>query len=252
MVSQEKRWFLRPLRREHSHLKLFCLPYAGGTPNIFRGWAQSAPDGVEVVGIRLPGRDRRLTEPAFTDWTALLDATAAALEPHLDRPYAFFGHSFGARVALELTKHFEANGQPTPTRLIISGCRCPHVPPPDPELHLVPRDEFFRRVRKMKGTPAEVLENQRIMEMLEPTLRADMGLHNQEWVVSERTTAVPIVALSGARDEIDPPESMRDWGRYTSAEFSFHSFPGEHFFLHSDEAEVLATIWEVLGQAGAG
>ena len=94
----------------------------------------------------------------------------------------------------------------------------------------------------MKGTPAEVLLNRRLMEILEPTLRADMGLHNEPWETSPRPIRSPIAALSGAGDEIDPPHVMRGWGRHTAAELSFHSFPGDHFFLHSDEQEVLRTV----------
>jgi medium-chain acyl-[acyl-carrier-protein] hydrolase len=104
----------------------------------------------------------------------------------------------------------------------------------------------------MKGTPSAVLHDQRLMEMLEPTLRADMKLHNEHWDVSDSQVNVPIAALSGELDEIDPPGTMRDWGRYTGAAYSFHSFPGDHFFLHGHEKEVLATISSLLGQTSPG
>lgn len=248
-LSRDDIWFLRPIRREHAELRLYCLPYAGGTPNAFRSWARGLPDSVEVVGVRLPGRDSRLRERAFDRWPPLLEAVEDVLRPHLDRPYMFFGHSFGARVVFELTRRFEAHGLPLPRRLFVSGCRAPHIPPPDPELHIVPRDEFFERVRRMKGTPAEVLENRPLMEMLEPTLRADMGLHNQPWDDPGKVP-VPLSALSGTGDEIDPPDTMRDWGRYTSSSFAFHPFSGDHFFLHGQEHEVLDTISRYVTGAG--
>jgi medium-chain acyl-[acyl-carrier-protein] hydrolase len=248
--SADDLWFLRPLRRDDAALRLYCLPYAGGTPNAFRSWSRGLPDSVEVVGIRLPGRDSRLRERAFDSWPRLLDAVEEVLRPHLDRPFMFFGHSFGARVVFELTRRLEAHGLPLPRRLFISGCRAPHVPPPDPDLHIVPRDEFFERVRRMKGTPAEVLQNRPLMQMLEPTLRADMGLHNEPWDTSPQPVRVPLAALSGTGDEIDPPETMRDWGRYTSAQFAFHPFSGDHFFLHAQEQEVLDTISRYITGAG--
>lgn len=248
-AAADERWFLRPVRREGARVTLFCLPYAGGSPNIFRGWAKALPGDVEVVGVRLPGRDNRRKEPHFTAWPQLLAETEEALLAHLGRPFAFFGHSFGARVAFELTKRLEARGGPRPTHLFLSGCRSPHDPPPEPGLHELPREEFLQRVRLMNGTPSEVLQNRPLMDMLEPTLRADMGLHNARWQTSDCPVGVPIVALSGEFDTIDPPGTVRGWEQYGRAGFSFHSFAGDHFFLHTHEKEVLDVLAGAMRQA---
>ncbi len=240
-AGADELWLLRPAPRAEARLRLFCFPYAGGTPNVFRSWAERLPEDIELIGVRLPGRDMRLREKAFTDWTLLLDATEEALLPHFDKPFAFFGHSFGARIAFELTKQLEARKLPLPEQLFLSGCRSPHIPPPQPILHVLPREEFFERLRVMNGTPAEVLQNQTLMRMLEPTMRADMQL-SELWRNSPRRVRVPIAAFSGAVDPIDPPPTMSDWGRYTSASFSFHVLEGDHFFLHSREEELLETL----------
>jgi pyochelin biosynthetic protein PchC len=79
-----------------------------------------------------------------------------------------------------------------------------------------------------------------------------MKLHNERWEVSDPQTSVPIAALSGELDEIDPPASMHDWGRYTRGELSFHSFSGDHFFLHTHEDDVLSTISRILVQTSPG
>ena len=77
-------------------LRLFCLPYAGGSASVFRDWPDRLPKSVEVCAIQLPGRETRLSEPAFTRLHPLVQELAQALLPSLDRPFAFFGYSVGA------------------------------------------------------------------------------------------------------------------------------------------------------------
>ena len=56
------------------------------------------PEGVEVCPVQLPGRENRITEPPFTILSSLVDAMVEALAPYFDLPFAFFGHSIGARI----------------------------------------------------------------------------------------------------------------------------------------------------------
>jgi amino acid adenylation domain-containing protein len=236
-----EKWFFYPAQRKKARLKLFCFPYAGGTPHIFRNWANHLPEDIEVIALRLPGRDSRIKEKAYSDWSELLDALEDALLSCIDIPFAFFGHSFGARLAFELTKRFHAKGFALPTCLFISGCRCPHIPSPQPFLHELPQAEFFERVFSMNGISAEILSNQKLMEMFEPTMRADMKL-SELWENSAQQINVPIVAFSGLNDSIDPPSNMRGWENYTQAQFSFYTFSGDHFFLHTNEKNLLGTL----------
>lgn len=226
------------------------MPYAGGSPKIFGPWAKRLPDEVELVALRLPGRDNRMTEPAFTEWPALLGSAATALAPLLDRPYAFFGHSFGGRIAFELTRCFEAQELPLPAWLFISGCRCPHVPSPELLTHTLPRREFLARVMNMQGTPREALASGWFLDVFEPMMRADMKLHAEAWDARDQQTSVPIAAFSGQSDHIDPPESMRQWGRYTRGRFVFQQFAGGHFFIHSHENLLLARMTELWREQG--
>ena len=67
----------------------------------------------------------------------LVAALGDAIEPHLDEPFAFFGHSMGAVVAFELARLLRRRHRPLPRLLVASGARAPqfrrgHVPPPEP------------------------------------------------------------------------------------------------------------------------
>ena len=47
---------------------------------------------------------------------AAVDALADAIDPYLDRPFAFFGHSMGAVVAFELARELRRRGAPLAAR----------------------------------------------------------------------------------------------------------------------------------------
>jgi medium-chain acyl-[acyl-carrier-protein] hydrolase len=209
---------------------------------MFHSWSNKLPEQVELIALRLPGRDSRIGEAAFSQWTPLLSAIKQALVPYLDQPFAFFGHSLGASLAYELTRKLHDQKNLLPRQLIISGCRCPHLPRRKPPLYNLPKQEFFESLRQMNGIPLEVFENTEIMALVEPTLRADIKLAETWEGNREQPLNVPITAFSGLEDEIVPPADMKGWEHYTNKEFSFHTFPGDHFFVHSSEEMLLNTL----------
>src|SRR6266498_628486 len=89
-------------------VRLFCFAHAGGGAAFFRPWRLSMVPDIDVRAVTLPGRESRVHEPPYRRIEQLLDPLCAALEPHLDRPYALFGHSLGAVLAYEVARRFSA------------------------------------------------------------------------------------------------------------------------------------------------
>lgn len=238
------RWMYRPVPRPAARLRLFCFPYAGGGASIFRRWAEVLPETIELVGVRLPGRENRIAEPAFNDWQALTPVLVDLIASRVDRPYALFGHSLGGAMAYEITRAIEAIARPE--LLIVSGIRSPEVPLYRQPIFELPRPEFIAGLRAMNGTPAEILDNEELMAFFEPTLRADIRLADT-W----RSADVPlldtgIVAFSGSEDFIASEADMRGWQMRTSAGFEQYVFDGDHFFIHSPENLIVDTVARVL------
>jgi medium-chain acyl-[acyl-carrier-protein] hydrolase len=238
--AEHERWF-RSFSPGGERRRLFCFPHAGGGPEAFRGWGNGSLPDTEVLAATLPGHGERMTEKSFSEWPALLAALRSAIAPYLTKPFALFGHSFGARLAFELTRQLEAEDGPLPTLLIVSACRSPHAACPQPPIHDLPEPQFYERVREFSGASAEVLGNRKLMKLFEPALRADVKLC-ESWASARQTIRTPIVALCGSEDATDPPESMREWERYTEGRFTFHTLAGDHFFLRSNEAELLRMV----------
>ncbi|HEX8922184.1 MAG TPA: alpha/beta fold hydrolase, partial [Pyrinomonadaceae bacterium] len=192
-------------------LRLFCFPYAGGSASIFREWAQSLPATVEVCAIQLPGRGSRLLEPAITKMPRLIKAIAPALVPYLDKPFAFFGHSMGNIISLELARYLRKKMKIEPAHLFVSGSRAPQLPNTEPKSYNLPEAGFMAYLRRLNGTPAEILEHPELMELMLPVLRADFELVQTYVYTHAKPLACPITAFGGSLDKEVGRRGLQAW-----------------------------------------
>lgn len=223
--------------------RLFCLPYAGGSASVFRDWPDCLPESVEICAIQLPGRETRLNEPVFTTLHPLVQELAKALLPSLDRPFAFFGHSVGALVAFELARHLRAQYRMRPAHLWAAACPAPQVPDADAPIHTLPERDFRERLRRLNGTPTDVLEHDELMAMVSPILRADFALRETYAYAADMPLDCPITAFGGMQDREVGETALLAWQEQTSRLFRLRMLPGNHFFLHSSQADLLQAVY---------
>src|SRR5205085_10328077 len=162
------------------------------------------------------GRSR---ESAFARLPPLVAALTDALRPHLDRPYAVFGHSLGALVAFEWVRELRRRHWPTPELLIVSGRAAPHLPPRQRPIHTLPEAEFRAELARFNGTPAPVLGHDELMRTLLPLLRADFAAAETYEYVAEPALDVPITAVGGSDDPRATAAELDAWREYTRAGF---------------------------------
>nr|QEO74499.1 thioesterase [uncultured bacterium] len=224
-----------------ARLRLFCFPYAGGGAHIFHQWPRRLPD-VEVYAVQPPGRGVRMSERPLTSLGELVAAAAPALLPFMDRPFAFYGHSMGALLGYELARRLREEGRPEPSYLFVSGCRAPQSADARDVTYDLPDAEFVEVLRRLKGTPAEVLEHEELLRLLLPLLRADFAV-TQTYRYSEGPPlGCPITAVGGLQDEEVTREHLPPWREMTTGAFSLHMLPGDHFFLHTSQDMLLEII----------
>lgn len=245
-VSRDK-WFPRPKPNRRARLRLFCFPYAGGNSFAFRRWQAELPDFVEVLPAQLPGRVNRLDENAFTDLLQLVECLSAAIFNYLDKPFAFFGHSMGAMISFELARKLRREQASQPLQLFVSGRVAPQLPRRTPPVHDLPEPEFVEELRRLNGTPREVLEHPELMPLLIPLLRADFSVVGTYRYYPESPLACPITAFGGLHDPEVSREDLEAWREQTVSAFSPRMLPGDHFFLQSAEPLILRVIGQHLG-----
>lgn len=157
---------------QQSILRLFCFPYAGGAASIFRNWSHYLPAFIKVCPVELPRRGNRSKENLFNNLLPLVKILAKDILPHLDKPFAFFGHSMGALISFELAHFLQRENCFSPIHIFVSGRRAPHISDTDPPIHKLPESEFIRELRRLNGTPSSVLQNSELMKLMLPVVRA--------------------------------------------------------------------------------
>ena len=227
-------------------LSLICFPYAGGGGHIFASWKGLLPPSVDIIAINTPGRGARMMETPFRQMLPLVEALKPAILPILNRPFVFFGHSLGAAVAFELARSLRASQGPQPMKLIASGRRAPHVSNDGPPIYHLSDQDFIEEIRKKKGTPEEVLQNDELMALVLPMLKADFEVADTHQYVEQAPFDFPITYLWGKDDKPVNRNNDDAWGQHTRAQYQHHPFEGGHFFIHSAKEAVLALLSDEL------
>jgi medium-chain acyl-[acyl-carrier-protein] hydrolase len=254
-VESRSVWLEGYQPKKNARLRLFCFPPAGGSAYQFSGWAHSLPAGVELLPVQLPGRGRRFNEEPHRRLVPLARLIALELAPYFVYPYVLFGHSMGALIAFEVARELERAGGQGPSLLMVSGRRGPEVPRTRPPTYDLPDEEFKDELRRMNGTPEEVLNNPQLMELMMPLLRADFESVQTYAFEGPCALRCPVRGYGGLGDSGVPAESLDAWRNYTSAGFRLSMLPGDHFFVFQPESRFLhklaADLTSLLAAASA-
>lgn len=245
VINTTSPWFTVP-PNERAKIRLFCFPYAGGSDLIFRTWGRALGPSIAVCPAHLPGRERRLTEKPYTFAQSLVEAAAEAIIPHLDLPFAFFGHSMGALISFELARHLRRLDRTLPTHLFLSGRGAPQLGVRESVTYNLPEKEFAEELRRLNGTPREVLEHQELMELMIPLLRADFEVCQTYRYTQEPALDCPITAFGGLYDYEVSGEMVGAWREQTTRSFRLCMMPGDHFFVNSAQDRILGILSQEL------
>ncbi|MEU6278219.1 alpha/beta fold hydrolase [Streptomyces populi] len=245
-----KRWVVRPRRTENPGIRVFCFPHAGAGAAAFAPWARRLPPEAELCAVRYPGRENRIDERPFEELRLLVDALEPVVTPLTDRPFVFLGHCSGSVVALELARRIRDRHGRLPAALFVSSIAGP-VRHSSESIHLLPREAFFERVALYGGIDASVLDDPEIMDVFEPTLRADFRIAEERAPRHTAPLDVPITAVGGRHDPFVSFEDLVAWRDETSNEFSVHHIEAGHFVLDEVMERMVDALPGHLGQAGA-
>lgn len=238
-------WLAASGRSPAAPLRLFCLPYAGGGASAWREWPKKLGPQVDVCAVQPPGRENRWREKPFTRCEELVTAMAEALRGQLDRPYVLFGHSVGAMVACALARRFRELNLPAPRKVIVSARQAPHLPN-RASTHALANEAFVEEIRKLGGLPEAVLANRELLELVLPTLRADVELDERCTIAPEPPLDVPLTVFGGRADPESHVEGLQAWAAHSRRFEGVRLFEGDHFFIHSAQEQVLGAIRELV------
>jgi medium-chain acyl-[acyl-carrier-protein] hydrolase len=232
-----------------ARVTLICFPHAGGGASAYRQWPHAlAERGIEVWPVQLPGRESRHGEQLLTDLTALNAMLYAILAPRLSsgRPYAVYGHSAGAWMALAFTLHAVAMGSPWPHHLFLGACRPPDHPDPDFPIHRLPPAALRAKLLGYGGIPAEAFSYPELLERIESTARADLRLvESHQWSAHPQVDC-PVTVVGGAQDSTVPVGLLSAWRTITRGRFEVTVLPDGHFPTPAAQRQLMTVLADAL------
>ena len=188
-------------------------------------------------------------EPPLGSMPALLDRLLPETLALADRPFAVFGHSTGAKVGFELARALALHGRP-PAHVFVAACPAFEFPAWGRDLHTRPRDELVAALQRLGGTPAHVLEDARLVDLLLPMIRADFQLALEYEVLSGPTLDCPLTAFAGAHDPNIAVDDVAGWKRHTTGSFQLVRLDAGHYFVRERNADLVGEIVRALAKEG--
>jgi surfactin synthase thioesterase subunit len=229
--------------------RIVCLPHAGGSASYWHPLSAALTGRFEVLGVQYPGRQDRRAEPPIDDIATLADRITTALEEWLDgddTPVVLFGHSMGAILGFEVARRLRV----PPAALIASGRRAPDRYRPE-RVHQLDDASLIAEVRSLSGTESSLLEDDEVVRMVLPALRADYRAIETYEMTPGNPLECPITVLVGDADPKVTIDEATSWRDHTTGTFALHTFTGGHFYLTGHQAAVSRHIADAAHAATA-
>ncbi|WP_288349459.1 amino acid adenylation domain-containing protein [uncultured Thalassospira sp.] len=223
--------------------QLICVPYAGGSPIIFRGIAENLPD---YVGISVP------CMPSLEDCKAQSLTLEKIAEMYLeemnffsdsDQPIAVYGHCAGTVLATEIAQQLQRAGRQVEV-LFLAAAMPPGIPSPFSMPHNTDA-EIVEFVAALGGTEESGDPDDWAVMVEEFKRDSKLVREYSDRVFSldhQYSITCPLVVLMGDNDPLTEGHALyRAKWSCVSKEFSVMEVSGGHYFI-SDAAPQVANF----------
>ncbi len=226
-------WFASPVRQLRAQLAEQSL--APGR-RVLRLWADGSPAASTPI------------QRTHTAENIAMLRSFEEIEPYLDIPFAVLGCSVGALVGFELARRLDQIHAIQPTHLFVCANRAPQLVHRGARVHALPTNQFIDAVRELAGTPDEVFQNQELVELVLPTLRADFALYETYKFEPKSALTCPITVFGGDEDPTTSAAGLMAWRKVTSDQCTVRIFNAGHFVLQAHAAEIAKEVSTALGR----
>ncbi|NLT10218.1 MAG: thioesterase [Ruminococcus sp.] len=214
-----------------SKVKMYCLPYAGGSAVAYSDWADRYKSLVEVVPLEYNGHGTLFCEPFYKDAFEAAEDMCERICKDAPDKYIIYGHSMGSLIALLTAVKLAGRNNVQPAAVIVGGTRPPHLSYKDERISDLPKDKFIEKLVEFGQTDPELLEDPEFTDIIYDIMSNDTRIcENFEADWDSLKINAPILAITGSQDDEAPLEDMKEWQRYTNGLFQIKVFEAGHFF----------------------
>ncbi|WP_063748893.1 thioesterase II family protein [Streptomyces sp. NRRL B-24484] len=228
---------LRPAT--HSRSRLVVFPHAGAGPRTYARLLSGLPGDVELIGVTLPGRERRADETPTGPLAAAVQGIGSELAALPPLPTLYWGHSMGSLLAVTVAAH-----RPGPCAGLVLTAG---IPGPDALDFAVPLDspEGLELMFTRHRLPLRALDTGSGHSTADYVLAHDLVLARSALLGLDGVRlGLPLTAYAGADDPLVPASTLPGWRDFTTGGFRSRTLAGGHFFpfLPSNGRVLLADI----------
>lgn len=236
-----------------SSIKLFCLPFAGGSAMTYYKWKDYLSDTIDLRPVELSGRGKRFNQPLYNSMDEMVeDIYEEIIQEIDDAPFAFYGHSMGAILIYELIHKIKEAKHKEPVCAFFSGRYPPYVEKTKEDLHLLSDSEFMNMIYSLGGTNKDILENKELRDLFLPIIRSDYkNVETYKHKSNRGKFHCDVVALYGIDDTDVTYTDLLEWKQCTYGTCTFYELDGDHFFINTCQKQVISIINKHLSYAYA-
>jgi surfactin synthase thioesterase subunit len=251
MPSATTPWIVGGRTSPEARCRLFCFPHSGSGAFQFAPWRNFLPPVLDICPIQLPGRENRLREAPLTRIHQIAQILAGELKAYFDRPYILYGYSVGALIAFELARELRRQNVHPPISLYALARPAPHLAQTKYPLHQLPDEKFVAELtQRFNGMSPLILQDRELMELLLPTLRADVTALETYVYQQELPLDCSIRVFGGNLDSTTSEDELRAWRLHTKSSFNLEILPGDHFFIRSNQQSIFQAISKEIPSEG--
>jgi medium-chain acyl-[acyl-carrier-protein] hydrolase len=232
----DTQWFFKPKPNPNATLSLFVFHHAGGSASAYHKWSRHLPEWIELVVVELPGRGRRMNEPAIEDYESVCDEIKNQFRPFKGRSCALFGHSLGGLLAFEVAHWVK------PVALGVSSMMPPIEENADRREPLSHLDDanLVQRLATYAPIPNELLREAQILKFYLDVVRHDLRLLESYRVKRYPQLTVPTMICGGNEDSGLPSTVLDGWKTLCQLQSPVQIFEGGHFYINHHYQDVIS------------
>ncbi|MDE1478770.1 hypothetical protein KKJ01_11155 [Xenorhabdus bovienii] len=246
MIEKSPSCFIKLNTVSNPEIRIFCFPYAGGSSATFVPFAKKIKSNAEFLVIQPPGKGSRIREKPHNDMSHLVEDIYANIKSLLDKPYLFFGHSLGSRVAFELIRKINAASLPLPIEFIASGSKGPQVPAIREPLSGLPDKDFINGLQTFGRVDKQVIDNAELLSLILPAVKADFKISEEYHYIGTESFSCPLTVFGGKNDAIVTEQELYSWLDLFEQEKKVIIFEGAHFFIDDNNEPVIDAVQNII------
>lgn len=227
-----------------SGVKVFPVPYAGASVNVYYAWKKIFPLGYEICLNELAGRGGRYDEPFYQSVNQAAEDLADRINKKMDTDdeYILFGHSMGALLVYEIYFEMKKRGIKPPKHIFFSGRRAPQITFEKCNVENMDENTFLKMVEELGGLPKEFYKEE-IKSVFLPILKSDFFLIDNYLYQSKKNKIdCDVSVLYGTEDTSMLVEEALKWEELCDKKINFHKFDGSHFFINTCSEKIVGLI----------